>query len=120
MRVTVVAEPLDKFQAWLEQQQAPVAVKSGDAAKGEQIFMTGPCIGCHTIDGSKAQGKIGPNLTHFASRSVFAGASEVNNTENLRRWLTDPQQVKPGNLMKIAPLTPEQIDALIPYLQSLK
>ncbi len=120
MRFTVVVEPADKFQAWIEQQQAPVAAKSGDAAKGEQVFMTGPCIGCHTVDGTKAQGKIGPNLTHFASRSVFAGATQTNNTENLRRWLTDPQQVKPGNLMKIAPLTPEQIDALIPYLQSLK
>ncbi len=120
MRFEVVVEPLDQFQAWLQQQQAPVAAKTDDAAKGEQVFLNGVCIGCHTVDGTKAQGKVGPNLTHFASRSVFAGATLTNNTDNLRRWLTDPQKVKPGNLMKIPPLTPEQIDALIAYLASLK
>jgi cytochrome c oxidase subunit 2 len=119
MRFEVVVEPMDKFQAWLEQQQAPVAAKTGEAAKGEQVFMNGVCIGCHTVDGTKARGKVGPDLTHFASRSVFAGATLTNNTENLRRWLSDPQKVKPGNLMKMPPLKPDQIDALIAYLQSL-
>ncbi len=119
MRFEVVVEPLDKFQAWLEGQQAPVAAKTGEAAKGEHVFMEGVCIGCHSVEGTKAKGKVGPDLTHFASRSVFAGATLTNNTDSLRRWLSDPQKAKPGNLMKIPPLTPDQIDALIAYLESM-
>jgi cytochrome c oxidase subunit 2 len=120
MRFSVVVEPEDQFRAWVERQQAQVAAKSGAAAQGEQVFMTGACIGCHTIDGTKAVGKVGPNLTHFASRDTFAGGSMANNTENLRRWLQNPEREKPGNMMKIVPLAPDQIEALIAYLQSLE
>lgn len=120
MRFAVVVEPKEEFQAWLENQQGPAVAATDATAKGEQVFMTGACIGCHTVDGTKAQGKIGPNLSHFASRSVFAGATAETNAENLRRWLADPQKMKPGNLMKIAPLSSEQIDALVDYLLSLE
>ncbi len=120
MRFNVVVEAKDQFQVWVQNQQAPVATMSGLAAQGEQIFMNGVCVGCHTVNGTKAQGKVGPNLTHLATRSVFAGAIMDMTPDNLTRWLTDPQKVKPGTLMKIPPLTPDQISALVAYLTSLK
>jgi cytochrome c oxidase subunit 2 len=120
MRFEVIAEPPDQFQAWVKQQQSPAAAMTGEAAKGEQVFMTGACIGCHTINGTKAQGKVGPNLTHFASRKVFAGAVLENTPENVARWLADPQQVKPGNLMPNLHLSQAEIDALKAYLENLK
>jgi cytochrome c oxidase subunit 2 len=119
MRFEVVVEPADQFQVWLQQQQAPVAAKTGEAAKGEQVFMTGACIGCHTIGDTKAQGKVGPNLTHFATRRLFAGGVLDNTPENLTRWLTDPPAVKPGTVMPNLHLSPEQISALVAYLESL-
>jgi cytochrome c oxidase subunit 2 len=81
--------------------------------------MTGACIGCHTIGDTKAQGKVGPNLTHFATRGLFAGGVLDNTPENLTRWLTDPPAVKPGTVMPNLHLSPEQISALVAYLESL-
>ena len=120
MRFEVVAESKEQFQAWVQQQQSAPTPRTGDAAKGEQIFLSGTCIGCHTVGGTKAQGKTGPNLTHFATRGNFAGAVLQNNPTNLARWLADPQAVKPGTLMPNLKLSQEQIDALVAYLTSLK
>ncbi len=120
MRFEVVAESPEAFQAWAAQQQAAPAAKSGDAAQGEQVFLNGTCIGCHTVNGTKAQGKVGPNLTHFATRKVFAGATMENTADNVSRWLADPQAVKPGTLMPNLHLPSDQIAALVAYLESLK
>jgi cytochrome c oxidase subunit 2 len=120
MRFDVVVESPDQFQAWVKQQQSPLPPMAGDAAQGEQIFLNGACVGCHTIDGTKAQGKIGPNLTHFATRQIFAGGVLKNTPDNLATWLADPQKVKPGNLMPNLHLSTQQIDALVAYLESTK
>lgn len=120
MRFEVVVETKDQFDAWLKSQQAPVAALTGDAAKGQQIFLGAACIGCHTIEGTKAQGKVGPNLTHFATRGYFAGAVLTNTPENVARWLANPQAVKPGTLMPNLGLSQDQISALVQFLESLK
>jgi cytochrome c oxidase subunit 2 len=120
MRFDVVAESPDQFQAWVKQQQTPLPPMTGDAAQGEQVFMNGPCVGCHTIDGTKAQGKVGPNLTHFATRHVFAGGILDNTPANVATWLGDPQKVKPGNVMPNLHLSTQQIDALVAFLESTK
>jgi cytochrome c oxidase subunit 2 len=120
MRFDVVAESPDQFQAWVKQQQSPLPPMTGNAAQGEQVFMSGACVGCHTIDGTKAQGKVGPNLTHFATRRIFAGGVLDNTPDNLATWLADPQKVKPGNVMPNLHLSTQQIDALVAYLESTK
>ncbi len=120
MRFDVVVQTSDQFQAWVTQQQAPVATMTGAAAQGEQLFLNGACIACHTINGTKAQGKVGPNLTHLASRSLFAGASFDNNAANLKRWLSDPPAMKPGTQMPNLHLSQSDIDALVAFLTSLK
>jgi len=73
-----------------------------------------------SLNGTSAQGKIGPNLTHFASRGTFAGSIFENNTDNIRLWLKDPPAVKPGSLMPNYHLTDHQLDILVAYLQALK
>ncbi|MBI4790850.1 MAG: cytochrome c oxidase subunit II [Chloroflexi bacterium] len=120
MRFEVVAESQEQFQAWVRQQQSAPTPKTGVAAKGEQIFMSSACIGCHTVDGTKAQGKTGPNLTRFGGRRYLAGAIMENTSENLARWLANPQGVKPGALMPNLNLSQDQINALVAYLESLK
>ena len=120
VRMDVIVETPEQFQAWVEGQQAAVPPMTDDAATGEQVFMNGPCVGCHTIDGTKAQGKVGPNLTHFASRGVFAGATLDNTRANMSKWLADPQQLKPGTLMPNLHLPQNQIDELVAFLESLK
>ncbi len=120
MRLEVIASPSEQFQQWVQGQQAPPAVPSGAAARGQQALVTGPCAGCHTIQGTAAQGQVGPNLTHFASRRTFAGASLENTPENLARWLNDPPALKPGTLMPRLGLSQETINDLVAYLESLK
>jgi cytochrome c oxidase subunit II len=121
MQMRVVAESPDQFQAWVKAQQAPAAeAATGDAAAGEQAFVTGACVGCHTITGTKANGQVGPNLTHFASRQIFAGALYDNTADNVAHWLANPQSMKPYNLMPNLHLSSEQIGALVAYLESLK
>ena len=132
MRFRVIAESREEFEAWLEAQAAP-ALEPADplAREGMEVFMStrAGCRGCHTIEGTKARGQKGPDLTHFAGRRHFAGSIRENTQENLRRWLENPDRVKPGNVMarEAAVYTdPEralretEISALIAYLRSLK
>lgn len=120
MLFQVIAEPAEQFEQWVAQQQTPPAVVTGEAARGEQVLMTGACISCHTIDGTAAQGIIGPNLTHFGSRRTIAAGVMENTPDNLARWLADPQAVKPLNKMPNLNLNPDDINALVQYLSSLK
>ena len=116
----IVQSPAD-FQKWLTAQQAPaVTPTEPGASEGAQLFQTRGCAACHTINGTSAQGKVGPNLTHIASRGVIAGSILDNTTENLRTWLKDPPTVKPGSVMPNLGLNDHELDVLVAYLQSLK
>jgi len=121
MIFVVVAEPLEEFDAWVKNEQAPpVTPTEGLAAEGLETFMRSACIACHTIKGTRAQGKVGPDLTHFGSRRTIASGVLPNTKENLTRWLADPQAVKPGNLMPNLRLSPEDLEKIVAYLESLK
>jgi cytochrome c oxidase subunit II len=120
MRMTVISVTAEDYAAWVKSQQAPLHLFSGDAAAGEQLYMGMACIGCHTINNTKSQGKVGPDLTHFASRTTFAGGVLENNTDNLSKWLANPQAIKPGNLMPNFNLGSDGIKMLVAFLESLK
>lgn len=120
MRFTVVAESPEQFQAWVKAQQASPAAMAGEAAAGEQLFMKSACIGCHTINGTNARGQVGPNLTHLASRKNIAGGVLENTPQNLAAWIANPPGVKPGVKMPNLGLTPDQINTIVAYLESLK
>ena len=121
MRLEVIVETPEQFNAWLQQQQAPAVTNlTGDAADGEQIFMKGACVACHMINGTDAAGLVGPNLTHFASRQTFAGSILANNAQNVSNWLADPQAIKPGNQMPNLHLSDSDIQKLTAFLESLK
>jgi cytochrome c oxidase subunit II len=127
MRFRVIADSPADFEAWAEEQKAaPGAPAQGSPeAEGEALFTEGQfagnlsCTACHSVDPTLAGG-VGPNLAHFAGRTTLAGAILDNDTESLRSWLDDPRALKPGADMPDLGLTPEEIDALIAYLQSLE
>jgi cytochrome c oxidase subunit 2 len=121
MRERAIIQDQTEFQGWLTSQQAPAAQPSDPtAAEGAQLFQTRGCTACHTITGTPAQGKVGPNLTHIASRGVIAGSVLNNTTQELRTWLKDPPAVKPGSVMPNLGLNDHELDVLVAYLQSLK
>jgi cytochrome c oxidase subunit 2 len=92
----------------------------GDAASGAAFFQRSACVACHTINGTAAKGKVGPDLTHVGSRKRIAAELLPNSPEAVARWLHDPPALKPGSLMPNLSLKPEQIADLVAYLESLK
>jgi cytochrome c oxidase subunit 2 len=132
MRARVQAVSDSDFEAWLAAQQEPTPLPAeGDPGyEGYQVFLNKGCNQCHQVrfDDEEASVLIapeafnGPELTHFASRDVFAGAvlPEEGETHDgaLARWLADPPAVKPGSFMPNLALTAQEIEALIIWLDS--
>jgi cytochrome c oxidase subunit 2 len=120
MAFFVIAEPLDKFNTWLAGQvSTPPSPVDPLAKQGEQVFLTHTCVMCHTIRGSGAGAKLGPDLTHLASRTTIAAGTLPNNRGNLAGWILDSQSIKPGNKMPPNPLKSDDLNALLTYLQTL-
>jgi cytochrome c oxidase subunit 2 len=121
MRMKLVVSTPEEFDAWTtRQKQPPVEPPAGTlAGQGKELYAQSACIGCHTIEGISA-GTIGPNLTHVGSRMTIAGAMFPNDGEHLAKWIGSPDKQKPGTLMLNLGLPPEQVSALVAYIQSLK
>lgn len=124
MRFKVKVDSPAEFDAWLKKIAGPAKVSTDPLAEeGAKLFNGGGgCTACHWAEPDKVNNaaKIGPNLTHFAIREHFAGATMENNTRNLTAWLRNPQAVKPGSKMVIRKLSDDEIEKLVAYLQSLK
>jgi cytochrome c oxidase subunit II len=121
MALFIVAEPREQYRAWVALQQQSSRPPSDSAtARGQEVFLTSPCVMCHTIGGTPAGSHNGPDLTHLASRRTIAAGTLPNNRGNLAGWILDPQRIKPGSKMPANMLEPKDLDALLTYLQSLR
>ena len=121
MAMLVFVEDDGAFDTWRKQQtQSRVTPPSDVASRGEQLFVSSACAMCHTIRGTTAGSNAGPDLTHLASRHTLASGALPFNAGSLGAWLADPQGVKPGTNMPDVDLEPDQLNALIAYLMSLK
>jgi cytochrome c oxidase subunit II len=119
MLLRVYVQSGEDFDRWIEQQRQPSP--AGDAgAQGQRIFETTACINCHTIRGTVANGRFGPDLTHLMSRHTIAAGAVLNTTENLRLWIQNPNAIKPGSLMPAMELNDGELDALTAYLETLR
>ncbi len=120
MLLRVYAQSPEDFAAWVKQQQKPAEANlSGVAAEGEAVFMHNACINCHTITGTVATGRFGPDLTHLASRDTIASGPVQNTPANLRKWIDDPNSMKPGALMPSMHLNDHDLDVITAYLATL-
>jgi cytochrome c oxidase subunit 2 len=121
MMFRVIADAPAAYADWLASQANPPAPPpGGDPARGAQLFRERTCINCHAITGTESTARVGPDLTHIASRQSL-GANVLRNTpENLARWIRDPQQIKPGVLMPNMKLAEDEVRALTAYLETLR
>jgi cytochrome c oxidase subunit 2 len=120
MALMVVAQSRDAFERWRAQQVQDAATPGApERLKGMQIFLNRQCASCHTVSGTPAGATTGPNLTHFGSR-ILLTSSMHNTADNLEAWLRDPHDLKPGTNMPRVPLSPDERQALVAYLQGLK
>jgi cytochrome c oxidase subunit 2 len=122
MAFVVIAQSPTDFGRWLARRTsgAGTQAESDPAAQGQRLFDAQSCSGCHTIAGTTADGRVGPDLSDFGERLSIAALTVPNTRADLRRWITDPQSIKPGNLMPPTQLTPQELDEIVAYLESLR
>jgi cytochrome c oxidase subunit II len=121
MGIMVVALPVEEFAAWRRGQAAAASVPDDEARrKGAELFVTKACVMCHTVRGTSAGSRAGPDLTHFGSRRSIGAATLQMSRGNIAAWIVDPQGVKPGVNMPNVPLAADEIDPLVSYLAGLK
>lgn len=118
MLLTVNVQSKDDFEKWTQQQKSP-ATTAAEVAVGRHVFESTACVNCHTIAGTDAKGRFGPDLTHLMSRATIAAGAALNTKDNLRLWVKEPDAIKPGSLMPAMQLDEHDIDALVAYLVSL-
>ncbi|HEY6961068.1 MAG TPA: cytochrome c oxidase subunit II [Gaiellaceae bacterium] len=114
MVVLVFAQPRAAFDRWLARESKPVS------GSPPPEFTTKGCADCHQVRGTQAKGHVGPDLTHFASRTTLGAARLTNTRTNVAEWLRDPQGVKPGNKMPDLGLSNADVQTLTSYLESLR
>jgi cytochrome c oxidase subunit 2 len=121
MRFDLVAEPPAAFDAWKAAALSPAPEPATEGQKrGRELLLTTTCATCHTVSGTMAQGRVGPDLSHVASRRSIAGGALANTRGNLAGWIVNPQHIKPGVLMPDQSITPDDLGAILDYLETLK
>ena len=122
MSFFVIAMPQEEFSAWLEREAGVAkAPETEDEIQGQALFLTSGCGACHAVRGSRANGVIGPDLTHVGSRHSLAAATLPNDAEAFARWIRDGQHIKPENLMPpYGIFTKGQLMQLSAYLENLE
>jgi cytochrome c oxidase subunit 2 len=122
MSFPVEVVPAAAFAGWLEREAAhAAAAEPGPAEAGAELFSALGCGGCHNVRGTGADGVIGPDLTHFASRPSIGAGTLPNEPEALRLWLATTGKVKPDVMMpSFGMLGAPELDALIAYLAGLR
>jgi cytochrome c oxidase subunit II len=135
MKFYLVVESQSAFDTWVQKQRTAVQASTQDpVAAGERLVLGGACITCHYIEGTAAQGRIGPSLTGYGNRQTMAAGWVPNTEENIKKWIHNPGDIKPGAVVNPAnsefvnsmrmPAFPDYTDAeltaIAKYLLSLK
>lgn len=121
MRILAIAQPQPEFDEWQRAQLAvPETPTSGAAGEGARLFREQTCVNCHTIVGTTGNQRVGPDLTHIASRRTLAAGAALNTPEQLLKWLKHPDSIKPQSHMPDFQLNDDQAASLTAYLETLK
>ena len=121
MAFEVIAEPADSFARWLAAQRDTAMTPTAPLAqRGQEVFLGSTCVMCHAIGGTPAGSRVGPDLTHVASRRMIAAGTLRNTPGNLLGWISDPQAFKPGVKMPPSSLSSADLAALVAYLETLR
>jgi cytochrome c oxidase subunit II len=120
MAFTLVAQPDAEFQTWLQQQRQPAISPTDETRRGHDLFMSRTCVTCHTIRGTEAGSRVGPDLTHVGNRQTIAAGTLANTRENLTAWVRNPQTIKAGTRMPATRLSDDDLRAIVAYLENLR
>ncbi|HEX4532671.1 MAG TPA: c-type cytochrome [Rhizomicrobium sp.] len=119
MGMLLIADTPKDFRAWRAHQiQSATAPKTGGERAG-QVYFNNYCGSCHAVRGTDAGGSFGPDLSHLMQRKTIAAGVLPNDAANLAHWISDPQGIKPGNLMQKPEVSPRELDDIQAYLKTL-
>lgn len=121
MALRVVVMSPEDYAQWIAGERQPAAEPDNEqTARGQEIFRAS-CIACHAVRGTGAGGELGPDLTHVANRATLGGEVLPMSKENIARWITDNQRIKPNNHMpEFTTLSEADLDALASYIAALR
>lgn len=118
MAFPAVVMPRGDFDRWLAERASP---SPNAGAAGSEAFLRHGCGACHRIDGTAAQGAIGPDLSHVGSRLSIGAGILPNSEEALARFIAEPDRVKPGvGMPGFGMLPAAEIRLLAAYLRGLR
>jgi cytochrome c oxidase subunit 2 len=120
MAFEVIASPPDQFESWRQQQLQPAVQHAQSNPGGSHDLFVAKCGICHTVRGTRAQGILGPDLTHVMSRSKIGAATLPNTPAQLAAWIADPQHIKPGNYMPTLSLSGPEMASIRQYVEKLR
>ena len=106
--IRIVVDSAEDFDKWVAQQQSATADAS--SAQARAAFLGMACVNCHTVRGTSAHGTFGPDLTHLMSCGTLVSGMIPNTPQTLRGWVSNPQAIKPGNLMPDMQLNDKELD----------
>ena len=119
MLLRISVDRADDFVAWVHAQQKPAA-EDAAAIAGRRVFEGNACMNCHTVAGTSANGRFGPDLTHLMSRTTIAAGAAENTHDKLRLWIQNPGAIKPGSLMPAMKLSDADLNAVVSYMETLQ
>src|ERR1700751_1996601 len=119
MLLRVSVDGPQDFAAWVRAQQR-LAVGDAGPNVGRGVFETNACMNCHSVAGTPADGRFGPDMPNLISRATIAAGAAENPHKNLRLWIQDPSAIKPGSLMPAMKLSDADLDAVVSYMETLR
>jgi cytochrome c oxidase subunit 2 len=130
MRMMAVAVEPAAFDAWVEDMKTPVEPSGELAERGREVFLGSTCVACHAVQGTRAQGRLGPDLSLMGERFSIAAGLMENTEENLTEWILHAPELKRGIIMPGADvaaggmpgtgLSREDARAIAAYLSDLR
>src|ERR1700685_4255823 len=94
MLLRVYVDSREDFDRWIQEQRQPAPIAETPSL-GQRIFEQTACVNCHTIQGTRANGTDGPDLTHLMSRQTIAAGAANNTLGDLIAWVYNPAVIKP-------------------------
>jgi cytochrome c oxidase subunit II len=120
MALAVTAEPPAAFAHWAEAQRRGAAPPATDEVRVGRVVFQRSCGACHAVQGTMALGRMGPDLTHLASRPTIGAGALANTPANLARWIPNAPAIKEGARMPAVPLDAAELRAVVAWLETLR
>ncbi len=122
MAFFVRAHSPEDFQRWLLSERGPAREPDSELLRrGRDAFLARACVDCHTVRGTIADGRVGPDLTRVGGRMTIGAGTLANSPEALHDWIAGNQRIKPGNrMLPFDHLDAAELEAIAAYLDSLR